>query len=191
MLIGYARTSSYIQNLELQRSVLKAAGCEKIFEDKTSGARSQCHNWAKVKERLRKGDTLIVWRLDRLGRSLKHLITTVEELHERGVGFRSLHEKLDTTTSDGRLIFRVFGALAEYERELIRERAMAGLAAARARGRKGGRPRKLSDDQTETARRLLEDPFRQVSEVAQMFGVARSTLYNALNREPIRAEEDK
>src|SRR5699024_10672599 len=190
MLIGYARVSSHDQNLELQRDALEAAGCEKVFEDKTSGARIERPEWQRAKDHLRQGDTLVVWRLDRLGRSLKHLITTIEELDERGVGFRSLQENLDTTTSGGRLIFHVFGALAEFERELIRERTMAGLAAARARGRKGGRPRKLNDKQIEMAHQLLKDPNQQVSEVAKMVGVARSTLYNALSRET-RPQGDK
>ena len=183
MIIGYARVSSVEQNLELQRDALKAAGCEDIFEDKVSAANVERPEWGNAKRQLRKGDTLVVWRLDRLGRSLKHLIETIEDLDARGVGFRSLQENLDTTTSGGKLIFHIFGALAEFERELIKERTMAGLAAARARGRKGGRPRKLTAKQIAMARQLLMDPNQQVTEVAKMLGVARSTLYIALRSE--------
>src|SRR5699024_8980756 len=189
MLIGYARVSSHDQNLELQRDALEAAGCEKVFEDKASGARIERPEWPRAKDHLREVDSLVWWRLERLRRSRKHLITTIEELDERGVGFRSLQENLDTTTSGGRLIFHVFGALAEFERELIRERTMAGLAAARARGRKGGRPRKLSTKQITMARQLLEDPDQQVTEVAKVLGVARSTLYMALRSETTVTED--
>src|SRR5690554_5972158 len=183
MIIGYARVSTLDQNLELQRDALEKAGCERVFEDHISGASSERPGWAKATTALRKGDTLVVWRLDRLGRSLKHLIDTVNELDARGIGFKSLTENIDTTTPGGRLVFHIFGALAEFERELIRERTMAGLAAARARGRKGGRPRKLSAKQVAMARQLLQDPKQQVTEVAKMFGVARSTLYVALRSE--------
>jgi len=183
VIIGYARVSSHDQNLELQRDALEKAGCDLIYEDKASGARIERPEWTKAREKLRAGDTLVVWRLDRLGRSLKHLIQTIEDLGDEGIGFRSLQENLDTTTSGGKLVFHIFGALAEFERELIRERTMAGLAAARARGRKGGRPRKLTDKQIAMARQLLQDPKQQVTEVAKMLGVARSTLYVALRSE--------
>jgi len=190
VIIGYARVSSVEQNLELQRDALKAAGCEIIFEDKASGSAKVVRpEWGKALEKLRAGDTLVVWRLDRLGRSLKHLIETIEDLGNEGIGFRSLQENLDTTTSGGKLIFHILGALAEFERELIRERTMAGLAAARARGRKGGRPRKLSTKQITMARQLLEDPDQQVTEVAKVLGVARSTLYMALRSETTVTED--
>jgi len=180
MIIGYARVSTLDQNLELQRDALEKAGCERIFEDHIGGASSERPGWAKAQTALREGDTLVVWRLDRLGRSLKHLIDTVNELDARGVGFKSLNENIDTTTPGGRLVFHIFGALAEFERELIRERTHAGLAAARARGRKGGRPRKLNPRQVASARTLLQDGKHSVTEVAAMLGVSRNTLYRAL-----------
>ena len=144
MKIGYARISTVEQNVELQVDALKAAGCEKLFQDVASGAKSDRQGLAEAIEYARSGDVLTVWKLDRLGRSLKHLIETVNYLHDKGVGFASVQESIDTTTSGGKLIFHVFGALAEFERELIRERTTAGLAAARARGRTGGRKQKLS-----------------------------------------------
>src|SRR5690554_5056504 len=180
MIIGYARVSTLDQNLELQRDALEKAGCERVFEDHISGASSERPGWAKATTALREGDTLVVWRLDRLGRSLKHLIDTVNELDGRGIGFKSLTENIDTTTPGGRLVFHIFGALAEFERELIRERTHAGLAAARARGRKGGRPRKLNKRQAATARTLLKDSEHSVTSVAEMLGVSRTTLYRAL-----------
>jgi DNA invertase Pin-like site-specific DNA recombinase len=141
MLVGYARVSTEDQNLDLQKDALQKAGCEKLFTDVASGAKDERAGLAEAIAFLRPGDTLVVWKLDRLGRSLKHLIETVTALQARKVGFRSLQESIDTTTSGGKLIFHVFGALAEFERDLIRERTQAGLQAARARGRKGGRPR--------------------------------------------------
>lgn len=180
MIVGYARVSTLEQNLELQIDALKRAGCERIYEDHVSGGSAERPSWRQANEVLRHGDTLVVWRLDRLGRSLKHLIETVNELAARGIGFRSLTESMDTTTPGGRLVFHSFGALAEFERELIRERTLAGLAAARARGRKGGRPRKISDRQVAQAMQLLQSPDQTVTEVARLFGVSRSTLYRAL-----------
>src|SRR5690554_2478525 len=182
MIIGYARVSTLDQNLELQRDALEKAGCERVFEDHISGASSERPGWAKATTALRKGDTLVVWRLDRLGRSLQHLIDTVNELDGRGIGFKSLGENIDTTTPGGRLVFHIFGALAEFERELIRERTNAGLAAARARGRKGGRPRKLTKSQVATAKILLKDREHSVTALAEILGVSRSTLYRALDQ---------
>lgn len=182
MIIGYARVSTLDQNLELQRDALEKAGCERVFEDHVSGASSGRPGWAQAQAALREGDTLVVWRLDRLGRSLKHLIDTVNELHARGLGFKSLNESLDTTTPGGRLVFHLFGALAEFERELIRERTRAGLVAARARGRKGGRPRKLTPRQVASAVTLLKDVKHSVTGVAEILGVSRSTLYRALEQ---------
>jgi DNA invertase Pin-like site-specific DNA recombinase len=141
MLIGYARVSTQEQTLNLQRDALEKAGCNKIFTDTASGAKTERIGLEEALSYVRKGDTLIVWRLDRLGRSLPHLITTMTDLEERGIGFKSLTENIDTTTSGGKLIFHIFGALAEFERNLIRERTQAGLLAARARGRRGGRPK--------------------------------------------------
>ena len=153
MIIGYARVSTADQHLELQLDALRAAGCERLFQDHTSGVTTERPGWTQARAALRSGDTLVVWRLDRLGRSLKHLIDTITELDQEGVAFRSLTESLDTSRTGGKLVFHIFGALAELERELIRERTLAGLAAARARGRNGGRPRKLNTKQITTAGR--------------------------------------
>src|SRR5438874_1441719 len=141
MLIGYARVSTQDQTLNLQRDALEKIGCSKIFTDTISGSTTERKGLDEALQFLREGDTLVVWRLDRLGRTLKHLIETITDLSKRQIGFKSLTESIDTTTSGGKLIFHIFGALAEFERDLIRERTKAGLAAARARGRKGGRPR--------------------------------------------------
>ena len=157
MLIGYARVSTQEQNLDLQKDALKNAGCEKIFTDEISGVVTNRTGLTRLNEVLRAGDTLVVWRLDRLGRSLKHLIDVVTNLENLGIGFKSLHESIDTTTSTGKLIFHIFGALAEFERNLIRERSIAGLAAARARGRLGGRPKRLDIEQRKLVIRLYEE----------------------------------
>src|SRR3954449_4124983 len=140
MLIGYARISTIDQTLALQRDALTAAGCEQLYTDTVSGSVTERPGLTQALSHLRAGDTLVVWRLDRLGRSLPHLIETVSQLQQQGIGFRSLQEQIDTTTSGGKLVFHVFGALAEFERDLIRERTHAGLAAARKRGRLFGRP---------------------------------------------------
>src|SRR3954464_6670964 len=140
MLIGYARVSTDDQNLDLQRDALQKVGCEQIFTDRVSGTKASRPGLSEALSHLRAGDTLVVWRLDRLGRSLRHLIDTVTELQERGVGFRSLQESIDTTTSGGRLVFHVFSALAQFERERITDRPVAGIEPARQRGRRGGRP---------------------------------------------------
>jgi DNA invertase Pin-like site-specific DNA recombinase len=180
MRVGYARVSTHEQNLTLQLDALRKAGCERVFEDKASGAKSERPGLAKAREMLRPGDTLVVWRLDRLGRSLKHLIDTVTELDEAGVGFLSLTENIDTTTNGGRLVFHIFGALAEFERGLIRERTLAGLAAARARGRKGGRPKKMDAKKLSQAKALLASGDQSVADVASLLNVGRATLYRAL-----------
>jgi DNA invertase Pin-like site-specific DNA recombinase len=143
MIIGYARVSTTEQNLDLQRDALKRAGCEKIIEDTVSGGKVQRLGLERVDDALRSGDVLAVWRLDRLGRSLKYLIELMAELEAERIGFQSVTESIDTTTPGGKLVFHIFAALAEFERNVIRERAYAGLAAARARGRKGGRRKKL------------------------------------------------
>ena len=182
MLIGYARVSTIEQNVTLQIDELKKAGCEKIFRDKVSGAKTERPGLQEALDFLREGDSLVVWRLDRLGRSLKHLLETVSMLEERGIGFRSLQESIDTTTSGGRLIFHIFGALAEFERNLIRERTMAGLRAARARGRVGGRPRKLGKQKTELAYQLYDEKKYAVKEICHMLGVSKPTLYAYLAR---------
>lgn len=182
MLIGYARVSTHDQNLELQLDALRAAGCEKVFEDKTSGTRPARPGLDQALDHAREGDTVVVWRLDRLGRSLKHLIRVVSDLDERGVGFRSLQESIDTTSSGGKLIFHVFGALAEFERSLIQERTQAGLAAARARGRHGGRPRKLTKAKTQLLYRLYDEREHTVAEICKMIGISKPTLYTYLSR---------
>lgn len=180
MNVGYARVSTRDQDLGQQRAALEAAECGKIFEEKSSGSKADRPELARAMEWCREGDVLVVWKLDRLGRSLKDLIAKVGELDERGVGFKSLTESLDTTTPGGRLVFHVFGALAEFERELIRERTMAGLSAARARGKKGGRPKKLDERKLVLARDLLSNQERTVEEVCEVLGVGRTTLYRAL-----------
>ncbi len=181
MLMGYARVSTDEQTTRLQLDALEAAGCERTFSERASGASAERPVLADLISHTRKGDTLVVWRLDRLGRSLPHLIETVQKLEAAGVALKSLTEGIDTTTPNGRLIFHLFGALAQFERELIRERTVAGLAAARARGRKGGRPPKLSAEKLRVAQRLLKDPESTVSEVARILGVHRSTLHKALH----------
>ncbi|AWN09910.1 recombinase family protein [Salmonella enterica subsp. enterica serovar Derby] len=179
--IGYARVSTDDQNLHLQRDALVAAGCEIIYEDKASGkstARPELDNCLKA---LRPGDTLVVWRLDRLGRSLGDLVKVVTNLiDERGVGFLSLQEQIETNSASGKLIFHVFAALAEFERNLISERTRAGLDAARARGRKGGRKPKLAPKDIREIKVLLKDPSIPVSDVAKRFGVSRTTIYNSV-----------
>ena len=177
MLIGYARVSTVDQNLGLQRDALTEAGCQKIFTEQMSGAVADRPALHDAVEFARSGDTLIVWKLDRLARSMKQLVETIETLRAKGIGFRSLTEALDTTTAQGRLVFHMFGALAEFERSLIRERTQAGLAAARRLGRKGGRPPKLTEDDLEAARALLANPDIGVTQIAHRLGVSPATLY--------------
>jgi DNA invertase Pin-like site-specific DNA recombinase len=184
MLIGYARISTVDQNLALQRDALTEAGCTKIFTEQMSGAVTDRPALHDTLEFARSGDTLIVWKLDRLARSMKQLIETVETLRLRGIGFRSLTEALDTTTAQGRLVFHMFGALAEFERSLIRERTQAGLAAARRLGRKGGRPPKLTDDDIDAAKALLANPDIGVTQIAHRLGVSPATLYRYIPAAP-------
>jgi len=188
VLLGYARVSTAEQNADLQTDELRSAGCYEVFVDHASGVLDRRPELDKVLERLRSGDTLVVWRLDRLGRSLRHLIDTVTALDERGVGFCSLRESIDTTTAGGRLVFHLFGVLAQFEREIIRDRTMAGLSAARARGRNGGRPSKLSPDQVRAARRLYDEREHTVEQIGGMFGVSRTSIYRALSDKPIDAK---
>jgi DNA invertase Pin-like site-specific DNA recombinase len=180
MLIGYARVSTDDQNLDLQRDALEKAGCEQIFTDRISGTKDRRPGLEEALSHLRPGDTLVVWRLDRLGRSLRHLIDTVTDLQERGIGFKSLQESIDTTTSGGKLVFHIFGALAEFEREIIRERTNAGLQAARARGRNGGRPKKLTNKQIEMLQHLAADKKHTVSEICTTLGIGRTAFYRYL-----------
>ncbi len=178
MLVGYARVSTNDQNLDLQKDALQTAGCERLFTDTASGAKTERPGLTEALKQCRSGDTLVVWKLDRLGRSLPHLVDTVRDLLARGIGFKSLQENIDTTTSGGKLIFHLFASLAEFERDLIRERTNAGLSAARARGRKGGRPRGVMDARKQKAALALKnDPSRSVSEICQILDICRNTYY--------------
>lgn len=180
MLIGYASVSTQDQTLNLQLDALNHAGCEKLFQDTASGAKTDRAGLQDALNHLRAGDTLVVWRLDRLGRTLKQLIELINDLNSRGVGFRSLQENIDTTTSGGKLIFHIFGALAEFEREVIRERTRVGLQAARARGRLGGRPRALDPKKIALARSLYESRDYSIQDICDMLGISRGTLYKYL-----------
>ena len=182
MLVGYARVSTLDQHLDLQQDALRQAGCERIFTDVASGAQTAREGLREAMDFLRTGDTLVVWKLDRLGRSLTHLLEVVNTLHSRHIGFRSLQEALDTTSSSGKLFFHIFGSLAEFERDLIRERTQAGLAAARARGRYGGRPKALSAKQVAMAIALRQDPNTTVADICQTLGVSRATFYRHVPR---------
>lgn len=180
MLVGYARVSTQDQSPALQLDALTAAGCDRVFEEQASGAQRERPQLQAALDYMHAGDTLVVWRLDRLARSLKQLIETVEALESRQIGIRSVTEAIDTTTSGGRLVFHLFAALAEFERAIIRERTKAGLASARARGRLGGRPRALSDGDLQAAKAMMRDPAITVEQVAKRLGVAPSTLYRHL-----------
>ena len=167
MLIGYARVSTDDQNLDLQRDALQQAGCEQIFTDRISGTKAERKGLTDALSHLRSGDTLVVWRL----------IDTVTALQERGIGFKSLQESIDTTTSGGKLVFHIFGALAEFEREIIRERTQAGLTAARARGKSGGRPKALTEKQVQTLRNLAADLENSIEDICNTLGISRTTFY--------------
>ena len=180
MFIGYARVSTQEQNPKAQIDALETAGCERIFTETASGAQRDRPELRAALDYMRSGDTLVVWKLDRLARSLKQLIHTVEDLAERSIGLRSLTEQLDTTSPGGRLVFHIFGALAEFERAIIRERTMAGLEAARSQGRVGGRPPALSEKDLAAARALMSNPEITVAEIARRLGVHPSTLYRAI-----------
>lgn len=182
LLIGYARVSTHDQNLDLQKDALIQAGCKRIFTDVVSGATSSRSGLDEALDYVREGDTLVVWKLDRLGRSLKHLIETINILNEEGIAFRSLQENMDTSTSGGKLIFHVFGALAEFEREMIQERTQAGLSAARARGRLGGRPKVMDTTQVSMAKSLMKDPNYSTKDICNTLGVSRATLYRYLQK---------
>lgn len=188
MLIGYARVSTTEQNLDLQKDALLKVGCDKIFTDTASGAKTERIGLDEALTHLRKGDTLIVWRLDRLGRSLKHLIETVAKLNEQGIGFKSITENIDTQTSGGKLIFHIFGALAEFERNLVRERTMAGLSAARARGRKGGRPVTFTSQKIQIAKDLLNNKSYSISEICKNLQMSRATFYRVTKYSDIIAK---
>ena len=175
--IGYARVSTAEQNLLLQHDALAGVGCETVFEDHTSGAKAERPGLAQALAYLRRGDVLVVWKLDRLGRSMAHLIDTVRGLEAKGVGFRSLTEGVDTTTPGGTLVFHIFGALAQFERDLIRERTQAGLAAARARGRQGGRRKTLTPKQIALVQKLYADQTTPIGDICKSFHISRMTLW--------------
>src|SRR5437879_8657410 len=180
MLIGYARVSTQEQTLDLQKDALEKIGCSKIFTDTISGATTERQGLDAALAYVREGDTLVVWRLDRLGRSLKHLIETITKLNNRKIGFKSITENIDTTTSGGKLIFHIFGALAEFERDIIRERTNAGLQAARARGRLGGRPKAKTlntPKKVALAQSLYDDKNNTIDEICRTLNISRATLY--------------
>lgn len=181
MLIGYARVSTDDQNLNLQHDDLKNIGCEKFFEDKITGSKIDRPGLVAAIEFARKGDVIVVWRLDRLSRSLKDLIQVVSDLELKGIGLKSIHESIDTTSSSGKLIFHIFGALAEFERNLIRERTHAGLKAARARGKMGGRPKKLNHEKAKLAHNLYNEKTRTIKQICELVGVSKPTLYKYLS----------
>ena len=180
MLIGYARVSTQDQKLTLQKDALKQASCERIFTDKQSGATTKRTGLDLALDQLREGDTLVVWKLDRLGRSLSHLVELVNDLKQRKIGFRSLQENIDTTSGVGKLVFHLFASLAEFERDLIRERTMAGLDSARARGKLGGRPKVMDDKKAAMARSMHRDKDLPVKEICSTLGISRTTFYRYL-----------
>jgi len=177
MRIGYARVSTTDQHLDLQTDALHAAGCEHLYTDTVSGAKVDRPGLTAALATCRPGDTLVVWKLDRLGRSLPHLVETVRDLVARGVGFQSLQESIDTTTSGGKLIFHIFASLAEFERDLIRERTNAGLSAARARGRNGGRPKGVDPKKQKAALALKKEVGYSIREICEIVGISRNTYY--------------
>jgi DNA invertase Pin-like site-specific DNA recombinase len=178
--IGYARVSTADQHLRMQEDALKSAGCEEIFTDVVSGSKSQRPGLDKALEYVREGDTLVVWKLDRLGRSIQHLIQLMTSLNERKISFKSLQESIDTSTSGGKLIFHMFSALAEFERDLIQERTQAGLKAARARGKMGGRPPILDNRQINRMVELYDEGKSTVAEICKIFSISRPSFYNYL-----------
>jgi DNA invertase Pin-like site-specific DNA recombinase len=177
MHIGYARVSTHDQNLELQQDALQQAGCKKIIVDRVSGTVAERPGLTQIKAILREGDTLVVWRLDRLGRSIKDLIDWINWLEQEGVDLQSLHEAIDTKSISGQLTFHIFAALAEFEKQLIQERTQAGLQAARARGRLGGRPKALAAGKQKRAVELYEEKRLTVKEICEMMGISKPTLY--------------
>lgn len=194
MNIGYARVSTKEQNLDLQKDALEKAGCVEIFEEKVSGAGKERPQLIKLIDQLRKGDVLMVWKLDRLGRSIKNLIQLVNKIQDKGAELKSLNDHIDTTTPHGKLTFHMFAALAEFEKDIIRERTLAGLATARARGRVGGRPKGLSKKAEHTAiiaERLYEEGEKTVIEICEELSISRMTLYNYLRHRGIKIGEHR
>lgn len=191
MKIGYARVSTQEQDLALQIDALTKEGCEKIFQEKASGAQRDRPELKAALSYMRKGDTLVVWKLDRLARSMKQLIETIESFQDRGIGLKSLQDPIDTSSPSGKLVFHIFAALAEFERGVIRERTTAGLRAARERGRIGGRPRALSAKDLQVARAMLKDSDITVATVAKRLNVAPSTLYRHIPHARSTSLEEK
>lgn len=183
MLIGYVRVSTGDQNLDLQLDALKQVGCDRIYKDIASGAKADRIGLLEVLKYIRKGDTLVVWRLDRLGRSLRHLIDTINQINDQGSYFRSIQESIDTSTSGGKLIFHIFGALAEFERDIIRDRTNAGIAAARKRGRVGGRPKITDKKKVALAKSLFKDKSNSIASICEILNVSKTTLYRCLKKE--------
>ena len=181
-LVGYARVSTIDQNLDLQIHSLKKEGCIKIFTDTISGSKKERIGLSKLMDYLREGDTLIVWRLDRLGRSLKDLIEIISELEKRNIYFKSIQDSIDTSTPTGKFFFHVTGAFAELERNLIRERTIAGLKAARSRGKLGGRPKKIPKSKLELAKKLYDEKEKTVQEICDDLGFSRGSFYNYLKK---------
>jgi len=182
MLTGYARVSTIDQNLDLQIDALKQAGCQQIFTDKITGTKFDRPQLQELKKILRKEDTVVVWKLDRMGRGLRDLINLMKEFEEKEVGFKSLTEGIDTTTTAGKLIFHIFGALAEFERNLIVERTQAGLKAGRARGRVGGRPPKLTNEKKELVKKMHANKTIPLSTIADTFKISKQTIYNIVGK---------
>lgn len=183
MKIGYARVSTYDQKLSYQIDALEKEGCEKIFSDVISGSKTERTGLDETLSFAREGDIIVVWRLDRLGRSVTHLINIIQKLNESKIGFKSIQESIDTTTPTGMLTFHLFGALAEFERELIRERIMAGISAARARGLLGGRPKSLNEKQIKRLREMHADKNIRIQEICKCFSISRASIYNYLRKD--------
>lgn len=182
MFVGYARVSLPEQHLALQTDALQHVGCERLYTDTVSGGQAERPGLRTALEVLRAGDTFVVWKLDRLGRSLSHLVETVQALQQQGIHFKSLQENIDTTSGAGKLVFHLFAALAEFERDLIRERTRAGLAAARARGQLGGRPKALFPQQAARVRALYNSRELSVHEICELFGIGKTTFYRYLHQ---------
>lgn len=194
MKIGYARVSTKEQSFDLQVDALRKAGCKKVYKEIVSGARAERQVLNDLLQNIRSGDVLVIWKLDRLGRSLKHLIELVNALLEKDVGLQSINDPIDTTTAQGRLIFNIFASLAEFERDIIRERTQAGLSAARARGKMGGRPKGLSQEAEATsyaAASLYREGELSVQQIADKLGIAKSTLYSYLRRRGVQIGTNK
>lgn len=182
MVIGYARVSTQEQNLQMQLDALHEHGCKKVYSEKASGGNTSRPELERMLEQLRRGDTVVIWKLDRLGRSLKHLIELVAAFESQGVGLVSLKENIDTTTATGKLVFNIFAALAEFERDIIRERTIAGLVSAKARGRTGGRKRALSDAQIKMLTQMAGDKTLSVVDICKQLGISKASYYNYLKR---------